>query len=417
MKYHIITYGCTLNKTDSNKMRAILNSKNCKETNEKNANVIILNSCTVKHQTENRILKKIQDLYKEKKPAVLTGCLYLREPLIREKYPNIPILSTSSISKIYTACTNALKGKKYTNIKKYDKSELPTIYSGIIASVPLAEGCVGNCTYCETHLARGKLKSYTIRKIKLEVEKAIKHGAKEIQLTAQDTGAYGLDINTNIIELLTEILKIEGNYHIRLGMINPNHVYTFLDELIEIYKNKKMYKFLHIPLQSGSNKILKKMNRFYSIQEYKKIVKKFKNEFPNMTIATDVIIGFPTETEKDFQETLNLIKEFKFEVLNISRFTPRPGTPAKNMEQLDNHIIKKRTKKTSELFSKISLEKNEKWKKKVCEVLITEKQKTWTGRDINYKQIAVKNKNLRKGQLIKIRIIGHTQSCLIGERV
>ena len=418
MKFYILTYGCTLNKTDSNKISAILKSKNWEETkDEKSANILIINSCTVKHQTENRILKKIQDLYKINKPCVLTGCLYLRQTLIREKYPHLPIISPGSISKIYTACESALLGKEYTSIESFDKSKLPTLYSGIIASIPLAEGCVGNCTYCETRLARGKLRSYSIRKIKQEVEEAIKSGAKEIQLTAQDTGAYGLDINTNIIELLNEILKIEGDFKIRLGMINPNHVFNFLDKLIGIYKNKKMYKFLHIPVQSGSTRILKKMNRQYTINEYLKIVKKFRMAFPNMTIATDIIIGFPDEKENDFKNTLNLIKTCNFNVLNISRFTPRPGTLAKDMIQIENNIIKERTKKTSELFSKISIKNNKKNMGKYYEIIITEKQKTWTGRDINYKQIAVKNNNLKKGQVLKVKITGYTQSCLIGERV
>jgi len=410
-----------LNKTDSNKMRFILNSKKWEEVeDEKEADIVILNSCTVKQQTENRIIKKLQDLYLIKKPCVLAGCLYLREKLIREKYPKIPIISPSSVSKIYTACDNALKGREYTNIDYYDKNDLFTTYQGIIASIPLAEGCTGNCTYCETHLARGKLRSYTIRKIKIEVEKAVKSGAKEIQLTAQDTGAYGLDINTNITEVLKEVLKIKGNFQIRLGMINPNHVIKYLDELIKIYQNEKMYKFLHIPVQSGSDKILKNMNRFYTESEFKKIVSVFRREFPEMTLATDVIIGFPGETEKDFQDTLELIKKCNFDVLNVSRFTPRPGTPAKKMEQLDNKLIKQRTGKTSKLFEKIILKKNEQKLGNTYQILITEKQKTWTGRNINYKQIALKKEEddkVKRGNQFLVKITGYTKSCLIGERV
>ncbi|MEM4245459.1 MAG: radical SAM protein, partial [Candidatus Nanoarchaeia archaeon] len=185
---------------------------------------------------------------------------------------------------------------------------------------------------------------YTKKEILGEVKKAVKEGCTIIKLTAEDTGCWGKDIDEKLPDLLGEILKTEGNFKIRLGMMNPNHAIEFLDELIKIYNNPKMIKFIHIPVQSGSNKVIKDMKRDYKVEDFKKIVKRFRKEVRGINIATDIIAGYPTETEEDFKKTLELIKEVKPEVLNISKFAPRPKTEAAKLKQLRTEIIKERSK-------------------------------------------------------------------------
>ncbi|MBU4501445.1 MAG: radical SAM protein, partial [Nanoarchaeota archaeon] len=191
--------------------------------------------------------------------------------------------------------------------------------------------------------ARGDLKSYKPKDIIKEVKKAVKESCKNIHLTAQDTGCWGMDTKEKLSNLLNEVCKLLGDFEVRLGMANPNHIIKNLEELIKAYKNPKMKKFLHIPVQSGSNKVLKDMKRKYTVQQFNKIVKKFRKEIPEIHIATDVILGFPTETKSDFKKTFNLIKEIKPEVLNISRYGIRQGTEAAKMKQLPVQEISKRS--------------------------------------------------------------------------
>ena len=147
-------------------------------------------------------------------------------------------------------------------------------------------------------------------------------------LTSQDTACYGYDIDTNIVNLLKKILKMQRDFRIRLGMGNPDYFPDYLDELIEVFKDRRMYKFLHIPVQAGSDNVLKAMKRNYSISTFKNIIRKFRSNIPDITLSTDIICGYPDETDEDFEETIKLIKEIRPDVLNISRFWPRPGTIA-----------------------------------------------------------------------------------------
>ena len=229
---------------------------------------------------------------------------------------------------------------------------LPTVVKEV-QPIVISSGCLNACSYCATKLAKGTVKSYPIDCIVNAVKYAAEHGAKKILLTATDTSVYGFDIGTNLAELLKEVVKIKGDFKIRVGMMNPQHIKPFLNELVEVYKNPKIIKFVHIPVQAGSNRVLKDMRRGYTVEEFKEIVKKFRKEIPNITISTDIICGFPTETEEDFEKTIELVKEIKPEVVNISKFYPRPNTEAKKMKQLPTSVIKERSRKLSEVYQKI----------------------------------------------------------------
>jgi len=238
------------------------------------------------------------------------------------------------------------------------------------------------------------------------VKEAVSDGVKEIWLTSQDCGAYGADIDTNLAELLRECCEVPGRFLIRVGMMNPRHVLKILPDLVDSFKNKKIFNFLHLPVQSGDDEVLRRMNRGYSVREFKEIVEIFRKEVPKLTLATDIICGFPGEDLKAFENTIRLIEEVKPDIVNISRFFPRPGTPAEKMRQLDVKLINSRSRRLSEVVRRISWKRNEEWIGWEGEILVDEKGRgsSWIGRNFAYKPIVVKsNKNLI-GRFLKVRV-------------
>ncbi len=411
MKIYLETYGCTLNQADSIMIRNIL-SEYSFTSNPNEADFIIINTCAVKSSTENKILKRIKDFSHLNEKLIIAGCLSVEEKEIRKTAPKANIIYPGAIERIKEAIDNATN-HRYGTIKGVFSKPLELIKpEGVILKIPIQEGCLNQCTYCITKFARFKLISYPKIVIKRLIERETKNGVLEIELTGTDTGTYGLEKGEDLIELLEEVLKIKNKFFVRLGMINPQHVYRMLDELIEIYKNEKMYKFLHIPVQSGSDKVLKEMKRGYNIETFKKIIKKFRKEIPNITIATDIIVGYPTETKEDFEKTVELIKEIKFDVVNLSKFTSRPFTFAKTLKQLPSQTIKERSQKIHKILEKIEKENNKKYIEKVMDVFITEKNK---GRSINYKQIVVDKGKI--GEIIKVKIKEATKTSLIGVKI
>ena len=354
-KIFVKTFGCELNKADSEVISGLIDKAGLKLVkNLKTSDIIIINSCGVKLPTQNRILDYIKKIPKTKK-IIVGGCLP-RMLDIKSQVPNIDLIfDTNSITKIINLIK---KNKNILSDKKENRINKPVIRTKKeIAIIPISQGCLGKpCSYCSVKNARGDLKSYKKEDILKQVRKAVKEGCKKIRLTAQDTGCWGKDLNQKLPDLLKSVLKIKGDFELRLGMSNPHHILKYLNKLLIIYKNSKMKKFLHIPLQSGSDKILKDMKREYKVKDFKKIIKTFRKNIPSIHIATDIIVGFPTETYKDFEKTLKLIKEINPEVLNISKFGIRPNTTAANMKQLPDQEVKKRSIKLHKLW--INLQKN-----------------------------------------------------------
>jgi len=337
MKVFVKTFGCTLNKRDSENIEGILKEQGFVLTTEDKAEIIIVNTCGVKSRTQNRVISYINQ---HKKPVYVGGCLPKMLNL-KELTPNVKgYFDTNTITKI----TSQIKDNILENFstQKENRLNIPIERkSKDFAIIPISQGCLGNCSYCSVKFARGSLKSYTEEEILKEVEQVKNY--KKIYLTSQDCGCYGQDINTNLISLLNKVVKVEGEFKVKVGMANPEHILPILKELIEIYKSDKILKILHIPVQSGSNRVLKEMNRKYTVEQFKKIVNAFRKEIPEIHILTDIIVGFPTESKLDFQATLNLLEEIKPEVLNTSKFAPRPKTEAAKLKQLKSEVIKQRS--------------------------------------------------------------------------
>lgn len=419
VKVFIKTFGCALNQSDSEAMAGVLrNEGHIIVYDDKKADVVIINSCTVKNSAENKLYQEIRK--QEGKIIIVAGCApQADKTLIETKLKDYSIIGVNQISKIGIALKKSLEGEKIVFLKEEKKViNFPRVRKNrIIGIIPLSEGCVGNCAYCKTKHARGELKSYKKEEIVEEIEKAVKDGAKEIWLTSQDTGAYGLDINETLPKLLEDALKIKGDFKVRLGMLNPNFGVLYKKELKKVLLNKKMFRFIHMPLQSGSDKILKSMNRKYYSKEYIDLVKELKKDVQNITIATDIIVGFPGESEKDFEKTVKLVKTLKPDVINISRFWKRPKTLAAKMKQLDSKIIKERSIVIRRLFHKISLEKNLKWIGWSGKAVIDERGKnnTLIARNFAYKPIIIKDEGQKLGDIIKVKIYSASTWDLRGE--
>ncbi len=407
MKVYFETYGCTLNRADTDLMKGLVKNRGWRVVERpEGADVIVLNTCTVKSRTENKIISRIEKL-KEKK-VVIAGCMSVIEERVRKAKKDVVILPAQSAGMINSAIELAGKGG-YGNIGGGMKWGEGREYSSPILRIALQEGCLGNCYFCQTKFARPKLMSYPKEWIMEQVKEGILRGAKEIQLTGMDTGAYGIERREKLGDLLKKILSTEGDFMVRLGMLNPIHAYEMKNEIRGILKHKKFYGFIHIPVQSGSPKVLKEMNRRHGIKEFIESAREFRKE--GAIISTDIIAGYPTETEEDFEKTKEMLLKMKPDIINVSGFASRKGTRAAGMDKLPTQIIKKRTRELSKLVKEITKENNEKFIGKEMDVLITEKGK---GRSREYKQVVAEGK---LGEWIRVRIKDANHGSLFGELI
>jgi len=421
MNYQVFikTFGCALNQSDSELMAGLLQKAEFDITDDiEKADVIIVNTCTVKGPTETNFFKYLGEIKKLGKPIIIAGCIAQTDP---EKVKGYNLIGTYEVNRIAEVVEEAVNDNVIELLaeEKYPRLNLPKVRKNpVIEIIPICAGCLGEpCAYCKVKAARGSLVSYDKKEILRQAQHAMMEGVKEIWLTAQDTGCYGKDNNSNLPELLKELTHIGGDFKIRLGMLNPNHILGFLDELIDAYKSDKMFKFLHVPVQSGSDNILKLMKRKYTVDDFKKIVSRFREAIPEITIATDVICGFPDEKEEDYDKTRDLIKEIKPDVLNISKFWARPKTAAASMgHKVKGEEIKRRSSLMTDLFNNISRMRNEKWLGWNGEILVDEigKDDTFVGRNYAYKPVIVKG-NLKIGDNVKVHIRRATSFDLRGD--
>jgi MiaB-like tRNA modifying enzyme len=419
MNINIQTFGCSANQADSEIMAGLLKKAGYELVESaESADLVIVNSCVVKGKTETHVLKEVARLKKLKKKIIVAGCMP-QTKAYADKLKDISVLGVFETERIADAVKAVLSGKRisWLSTNRNEKLCFPRLRKNpAIAVVVISSGCLGHCTYCIVKLAKGELFSYPENMIINEIKTALKEGCKEIWLTSQDCAAYGIDIRTNLVNLLEKVVALDGDFFVRIGMSNPNHIIRNLDKLVELYKNPKVFKFLHLPVQSGNNQILKLMNRPYEVEDFKKIISRFKSEIPEITISTDLICGFPSETEKQFQDSLDLIKWLEPDVLNLNLFWPRPGTSAAKMRQLKPGTGRERTRKIAAVFEKILLKKNEAWIGWTGDILIDEigKKGGFVGRNFAYKPIVIKEK-VNLGYIENAKIISATIDYLLGQ--
>jgi threonylcarbamoyladenosine tRNA methylthiotransferase CDKAL1 len=426
-KVLIKNYGCSANTADGETLAGCLvQAGYTLTTSETEADLIIYNSCAVKGPTENRIIDDIKHSPKGKR-IVVAGCLpkISFERLSREA--NFDGAVGPALGKeIVDIVKRVLAGEKVVDLaalKEKPSLTLPKLRTNpTVSVVPINFGCLGSCAYCCVVQARGHLRSYSIKEITERIQADYDAGAREFWLTSQDTASYGRDIKTDLANLLCAVGSLKGDFRVRVGMMTPNLVVDMQERLIGAFENQKIFKFLHLPVQSGDDNILKGMRRFYTAEEFKTVVEAFREEFPDLTLATDVIVGYPGETEEAFNNTLILMKEVEPDVTNVSKFFARPKTAAWDIT--DGLVNKEETKHRStlaaELAKQLSTKRNSCWVGWTGEVLIGEKGKvadSWVGRNFAYKPVVVKSSEDLLGKTFKVEVTDALGTYLKGKIV
>jgi threonylcarbamoyladenosine tRNA methylthiotransferase CDKAL1 len=425
MRVFVRSFGCSANLSDGEVIAGCLSSAGYKLTNsEDTADLIIFNSCAVKGPTENRIINAIKKTPIDKL-IIVAGCLPLIniERLSREVRFNA-IVGPAAGENIVNIVNRVGNGENVIALEDaliaQPRLNLPHIKTNpVISVISINYGCLGSCAYCCVKHARGNLRSYKIPEILERIKFDLASGVREFWITSQDVACYGKDVQTNLVSLLDELVALEGDFRIRVGMMTPNIVTPLLDELIRVFRSEKIFKFLHLPVQSGDNNVLKKMCRFYTVVDFTKIVDAFRLVFPQITLSTDIICGFPGESIEAHQNTLKLLEEVKPDVVNISKFFARPKTAAWDMRSIfiDRDIINHRTSEIAAFTKRIGFERNQSWVNWTGDVFVDEKGKvpdSWIGRNFVYKPIVIKNSENLIGKTLQVKIIKAFSTHLIG---
>jgi threonylcarbamoyladenosine tRNA methylthiotransferase CDKAL1 len=417
-KIFVEAYGCSASFADSEMISGlILNGGHTLANSSSESDLNIVVTCSVKDTTANKMMYRIKSL--KSKPLIVAGCLPKAEKDNVEKFSgNASLLGPNSLGKTLQVINSALDGRKQIALEDSDLSKigLPKVrLNPAVGIVEIASGCMSECTFCQTKLSKGDLSSYRLGDIVRQVQTEIKEGCKEVWLTSTDNGCYGFDIGTDLPSLVNAVVEIPENFMVRVGMMNPMYMSRIKEKLIESYNNDKVFKFLHIPVQSGSDKVLHDMKRGHTAGTFREIVKKTKVKFKDFTISTDIIVGFPSETEEDFQKTISLLDETKPDVVNLSKYSARPGTDAAELKQIDAAEVKRRSKIVFEQISKLSMESNQKWIGWKGKVLFDENtDEGIKGRNFAYKPISVGDQ-VEVGQSHTVEITDATVKRLVGK--
>ncbi len=365
-RVYVEAYGCSANLADSEMVQGLLTEAGhtiIGEPGSADASVVL--SCTVKTPTQRKIEKRIRQLHQLGRPLVVAGCMpKAQRDLVAEIAPGASLMGPDNIREVVGVVEAAIKGETSEALEggNPDRTCLPRIRENpLIHIAPIASGCLGSCTYCIVKRARGGLTSFPADAIIDDARTALESGCREIWVTAEDTAAYGWG-GVGLPGLLEGLSSLSGRYFIRVGMMTPNQAMQILDSLIDAYRSDRLFKFIHIPVQAGSDEVLKRMGRRYTVDDYRGLVRRFREELPLVSISTDIICGFPGETEDQFEDSIRLVEETKPDVLNISRFWSRPGTEAASREgQLHGRITKERSRRLTGLWKELSLEGNLRW--------------------------------------------------------
>ncbi|MFB6216614.1 MAG: tRNA (N(6)-L-threonylcarbamoyladenosine(37)-C(2))-methylthiotransferase [Candidatus Aenigmatarchaeota archaeon] len=424
MNVYFETYGCAANRSHSEVMKGLLLRSGCEIVeNQELADVLVVNSCIVKGPTENRIIHRLKEFREEdgERNIILAGCMPQAEyERAREFAPEASFVGPHNCKDIQKAVKSTYEGEtvEFLDERREEKLCLPRMrYNELIDICEIAQGCTGNCTYCQVKFSKGSLKSYDPGNIEEEIRQSLNTGCKEIWMTCQDTASYGRDIGSSFPDLMQRILNLSGKFRIRIGMMNVDTLNENLKDTIDIFRDERVYSFLHLPLQSGSDKVLERMGRNYTSDGFVETVETFREEVEDLNLWTDVMVGFPGETEQDFKKTERVLKDVKPENVNVSRFSPRPGTEAKDMEKVRSEVKKTRSKEMSEITETIRRDARKELEGTEREVLITERgegEMEWKGRDMAYRNVLVETERNIRGSFRDVEIVDVEDTYLKG---
>ncbi len=429
MRVLVKSYGCSTNLGDGEVLAGCLRRAGHAIVDSlTQAELVVCNTCGVKGPTENRIIETLRRMPPDKK-LIVAGCLPLiNAERLKTEIHYDGVIGPAAGDKIVEVAELVGRGEKVIDLEKATKTlpglMLPRIsLNPVVSIIPISYGCLGSCAYCCVTFARGKLRSYRVEEITGRVKNDIDSGVKEVWFTSQDVACYGKDMGSNLPQLLSALCTVHGDFKVRLGMMTPNMANDVLEDLIQVFHDTRLYSFLHLPIQSGSDRILRKMNRKYNVDDFRRIVNSFRNSFPEMTLSTDVICGFPGETKQDFDKTLKFLEEVKPDIVNVSKFFARPGTAACKLrsEAVPPLEIKRRSTTAALLAKKLAFEKNVRWIGWQGEAVVDEKGKvsgSWITRNSAYKPIVIRNGKRLLGKTVEIKVTKahatHLEGTMIG---
>jgi len=417
----IEVYGCSANMADWEMAAGLLGEAGHSIVPDpEGADAYVVLTCTVKTPTENKVVKRIRGLSEMEGSLVVAGCMpKAQRDLVAEVAPGASMVGPDDLLSIVDVVESALAGVRVEAVDggPLDKSCLPRVRRNpVIHIAPIASGCLGDCSYCIVKRARGRLHSFPSEMIVEDARCALEGGCRETWVTAEDTASYR-DGDVRLPGLLDLITGLEGRFYVRVGMMTPNQAEPILDDLIEAYRSDKVFKFLHVPVQSGNDEVLRRMNRRYTVADFRGLVARFREAIPDLSLSTDIICGFPGETEGQFADSVRLVEELGPDTLNISRFWPRPGTEAADLDgQLHGRETKKRSRELSSLWRSMLAERNRSWVGWEGEALIDEegRDETMVGRNLAYKPIVVRTP-MQLGDIVTVKITEAKSSYLLGE--
>jgi MiaB-like tRNA modifying enzyme len=434
MKVYLESFGCSASQASAEIMRASIERLGHKllgpETADQ-ADVYICNSCTVKYTTEQKILYKIRRMGELGVQVIVSGCMpEVQLEDILHANPEANILGVNAISRV-GELLSLIEQRKKKGLSKGAHFELKASKPLGFLNVPrersnpnihicqISQGCNFACSYCIVKNARGKLHSFPPDEIIEDIRTSVAEGCREIWLTSQDDSQYGMDTGIKLPELLRMISEIPGDFKVRVGMMNPFSVLPILDDLVEAFDSDKIFKLLHIPIQSASYSVLKRMNRPHKMDSVDTIINTFRARFDDLSLFTDIIVGFCDETDDDFKETVKWVQKYRPEKINISRYSPRPHTKAFSFRNLDSRIPAQRSHELHKVCEHIKLESKQAmigWKGRAFVSKYTEMGDVLTRTD-SYRPVVISGSNLKPGQYANLEIVAAKPGYFLGKLV
>lgn len=398
-KVWIEAYGCSASMADSEMISGLLKGAGYEIASRQSEGALnLIVTCSVKDTTEHRMVSRIKAMSKSGKPLVVAGCLPKADRVkVEALNSSASLLGPHSIENAPAVVGSALEGSRLVALEdsSSDKINIPRVrLNPAVSIVQIASGCMSECTFCQTKMAKGWLRSYRIGDIMRQIKSDLEAGCREVWLASTDNGCYGKDMGADLVELLKACCSIEGDFKIRLGMMNPMYLPEMLDRMVSVFhENDKLFKFIHIPVESGSERVLRKMKRGHTVRTFLDAVHAFRGKMPEITISTDIIVGFPSETEDEFKESLALIERAEPDIVNISRYGARPGTEAAKWKgmRISSQMAKERSERLHALAKRIAKKRNSLWQGWQGEIIIDEMGKVVQGRNYAYKPVILSN--------------------------
>jgi MiaB-like tRNA modifying enzyme len=426
-------YGCTLSYGESRRTRVLAEEAGWETTDDANsASMVVIHTCTVVGRTERSMLRRIDTLAISGRMVLVAGCLPRAQADVVESLEEdliMPVLGQEprDVVKVMGEVDPALMDDPMflPGVDAHTGSR-PDPLRRTDAIVPIASGCLGRCSYCITRMAWGALTSTPVETVVGQAREWLSQGFREVQLTAQDTGSWGRDLDgdatlPDLVGAVASINDTPGEYRVRVGMLNPDSLEPIFDGFVEALGMDRVYRFVHLPVQAGSDRILELMRRHYTVADFEDMVARLRKAVPDVTVHTDIICGFPGEEDEEFDATLDLLKRVRPDVTNVKGFSPRPRTEAATMEgAIEGPVMKRRTRRASKLVEQQSQKALEFHEGEEVEVLVTEVGKVGTNtmmaRDARYNPVVVADGGgLAVGQVETVRLLEARGIYLLGE--